>query len=158
MIIIAAPMSHRFKIYYKTAIINICWVLALLVLIIIFLLVYGLHNLPDGKLLIDSITNFSTILSIVLSISSILFAFFTSHDTSMQYRSMEKALEEVRATNKHMAENNAILLQQVRDLSIGINTINVRMENTSKSNTTSYSNAGLESPNSQIKSNVKKLH
>ncbi len=73
----------------------------------------------------------------------------------MQYRSMEKALEEVRVTNKFMAENNSILLQQVKDLAIGINTINVRMENSVKSNTTSSSNASLESSNSQIKSNEK---
>ncbi len=119
------------------------------------MLTCGLKNLPEGSVLIDAITNFSTILSIILSISSILFAYYTSRDTSMQYRSMEKALEEVRVTNKFMAENNSILLQQVKDLAIGINTINVRMENSVKSNTTSSSNASLESSNSQIKSNEK---
>ena len=139
----------------KIVMVNICWTLAILILIIVLLLTCGLKNLPEGSVLIDAITNFSTILSIILSISSILFAYYTSRDTSMQYRSMEKALEEVRVTNKFMAENNSILLQQVKDLAIGINTINVRMENSVKSNTTSSSNASLESSNSQIKSNEK---
>lgn len=139
----------------KIVMVHICWTLAILILIIVLLLTCGLKNLPEGSVLIDAITNFSTILSIILSISSILFAYYTSRDTSMQYRSMEKALEEVRVTNKFMAENNSILLQQVKDLAIGINTINVRMENSVKSNTTSSSNASLESSNSQIKSNEK---
>ena len=108
----------------KIVMVHICWTLAILILIIVLLLTCGLKNLPEGSVLIDAITNFSTILSIILSISSILFAYYTSRDTSMQYRSMEKALEEVRVTNKFMAENNSILLQQVKDLAIGINTIN----------------------------------
>ena len=80
----------------KIVMVHICWTLAILILIIVLLLTCGLKNLPEGSVLIDAITNFSTILSIILSISSILFAYYTSRDTSMQYRSMEKALEEVR--------------------------------------------------------------
>ncbi len=148
-------MNENEKTNSKIVAVNICWIIALLILIIVLLLTYGLNKIHKVDILIESITNFSTILSIILSISSILFAYYTSHDTSMQYRSMEKALGEVRVTNKHMEKNNYILLQQVKDLAVGINTINVRMQYSGKSNTTSSSNVGLGSSNNQIKSNEK---
>lgn len=134
--------------------VNVIWVIVLMFLLIVLLLSILLKYTLNGEVLIGAITNFSTILSIILSITSIFFAFYTSRDTSAQYRNMDKALNEIRLTNKNMEANNLYLLQQVNNLAIGINTLSVRMENKT-SNTTTEMNADFTSQNIQLKGNQK---
>lgn len=128
---------------------SLCWLIILLVIMVVFLLTIKIDKIPNGEVLVTYISNFSTMLSIILSISSIFFAYYTSRDTSMQYRSMEKALEEVRITNRSITENNSLLLSQVREIAINVNVLNDKLGR----QTAQIDNKHLDSPNLQLKSN-----
>lgn len=73
---------------YKNTMIHIHWVIFLLI-IIIGLVALLIFKVPNGQDLVDYVTNFSTILSIILSVSSISYAYYTSRDTSSQYQRMD---------------------------------------------------------------------
>lgn len=61
------------------------------------------------------LVNFSTILSIFLSISSIAFAGYTSIEIGRQFHFMSRAVEEIRVTNNIMSENYKNLLNHYHD-------------------------------------------
>ena len=110
--------------------VSIIWLVVILLLVIAILAsVLISNNLICGNKLLNTIVNFSTILSIIVSITSILFACYTSLQTGNQYSHMAQALEEIRATNGHMAENNQLLLQFVKDMSGEVEKIKVIAEN-----------------------------
>lgn len=64
----------------------------------------------NGDKLLSALENFSTILSIVLSISSISFAAYTSIETGRQFHFMSRAVEEIRTSNGIMSDNYKNLL------------------------------------------------
>lgn len=95
---------------------NAKWVVGILALLVILLLSWLLSNyIAQGDNLIHAIENFSTILSIVLSVSSIAFAGYTSIETGRQYHSMSKAVTEIETSNKIMSSNYRDLLKHYHD-------------------------------------------
>lgn len=105
---------------------NVAWVIVLLVVILCILLSVDLTNLESNRI-IFYIANFATLLSIILSISSILFAYFTSRDTQTQYVAMGKALEEVRAINFQIMISNSGLVSQVNDIAEDVSVLNNKL-------------------------------
>lgn len=103
--------------------INVVWIIVLLVVAICILLSIKLTDI-DSQTIIFYVTNFATILSIILSISSILFAYFTSRDTQSQYVAMGKALEAIRATNWQIMFSNYSLVSQVGDIAKDVCSLN----------------------------------
>lgn len=69
----------------------------------------------NGDKLLSALENFSTILSIVLSISSIAFAAYTSIETGRQFHFMSRAVEEIRTSNGIMSDNYKNLLKHYHD-------------------------------------------
>lgn len=114
---------------------NANWIISLLVLAVICLLVFILENLVmQGDSLLSALTNFSTILSIFLSVSSIAFAGYTSIETGRQFHYMSRAVEEIQTSNRIMSENYKNLLDHYHDT---VNTFSKIFEqNTHTSNTT----------------------
>lgn len=114
---------------------NAKWIISLLVLAVICLLVFILENfVMQGDNLLSALTNFSTILSIFLSVSSIAFAGYTSIETGRQFHYMSRAVEEIRTSNRIMSENYQNLLEHYHDT---VNTLSKIFEQkTHTSNTT----------------------
>lgn len=73
------------------------------------------NYIKDGNNLLEVLVNFSTILSIFLSICSIAFAGYTSIETGRQFHFMSRAVEEIRTTNHIMSENYKDLLNHYHD-------------------------------------------
>ena len=69
----------------------------------------------NGDNLLSALENFSTILSIVLYISSIAFAAYTSIETGRQFHFMSRAVEEIRTSNGIMSDNYKNLLKHYHD-------------------------------------------
>ena len=85
-------------------------------ILLIGLLSYVITNcIEDGDSLLEALVNFSTLLSIVLSISSIAFAGYTSIETGRQFHFMSRAVEEIRTTNRIMSDNYKDLLNHYHD-------------------------------------------
>lgn len=95
---------------------NAKWVIFLLALSVILLLVWILENIiVEGDKLLSALVNFSTFLSIILSISSIAFAGYTSIETGRQFHYMSRAVEEIRTSNRIMSDNYKNLLDHYHD-------------------------------------------
>ena len=95
---------------------NAKWIVSLLVIIVISLIAMILNeNVINGDKLLSALENFSTILSIVLSISSIAFAAYTSIETGRQFHFMSRAVEEIRTSNGIMSDNYKNLLKHYHD-------------------------------------------
>lgn len=95
---------------------NAKWIVVLLVLLVIVLVVVILtEKVANGDNLVNAIENFSTILSIVLSVSSIAFAGYTSIETGRQYHNMSRAVTQIETANKIMSENYRDLLKHYHD-------------------------------------------
>lgn len=107
---------------------NLGWVIAILVTIILILTTVKFNCIVGGEEFMNGIVNFATFLSIILSISSILFAFFTSRDTSQQYSAMDKAIGEMRETHRSISANNSDLLKRVNEVSEHIVSLDSKYE------------------------------
>lgn len=95
---------------------NAKWIVGILILIVLLLLSVILKDcVVQGDNLIHGIENFSTILSIFLSITSMAFAGYTSIETGRQYHSMSKAVTQIETTNKIMSSNYRDLLRHYHD-------------------------------------------
>lgn len=95
---------------------NAKWIVNLLALVVLLLIARILTNfIYNGDNLLHAIENFSTILSIFLSVSSIAFAGYTSIETGRQYHSMTKAVKEIETSSKLMSENYRDLLKHYHD-------------------------------------------
>ena len=95
---------------------NAKWIVSLLAITIMMLLTWILtKKVVAGNVLLSALENFSTILSIVLSFSSIAFAGYTSIETGRQFNSMSRAVEEIRTSNRMMSDNYKILLEHYHD-------------------------------------------
>lgn len=95
---------------------NAKWIVSLLVIIVISLIAMILNqNVVNGDNLLSALENFSTILSIVLSVSSIAFAAYTSIETGRQFHFMSRAVEEIRTSNDIMSDNYKDLLKHYHD-------------------------------------------
>lgn len=95
---------------------NAKWIVFLLVLLVIVLVVVILtERVSNGDNLVNAVENFSTILSIVLSVSSIAFAGYTSIETGRQYHNMSRAVTQIETANKIMSENYRDLLKHYHD-------------------------------------------
>lgn len=107
--------------------INLAWIILILAIILIIILSIDVAALNSDSL-IKILSNFSTLLSIILSISSILFAYFTSRDTNNQYIAMGKALEEVRAASYQTIINNSDLISQVNAIAKDVSVLNSKYD------------------------------
>lgn len=107
---------------------NFIWVIAILVITLIIVLTLKVDKISDSSKIVNLIMNFATFLSIVLSIFSILFAYYTSRDTSQQYNAMNKALGEMRETNRSMENNNTQLLNRVNDITNRITSLDTKYQ------------------------------
>lgn len=95
---------------------NAKWVIGILTILLMVLLSYIITSrIEDGDDLLEALVNFSTILSIVLSVSSIAFAGYTSIETGRQFHFMSRAVEEIRTTNRIMSDNYKDLLNHYHD-------------------------------------------
>mgnify|MGYP000068143861 CR=1 FL=1 len=95
---------------------NAKWIVSLLVMIVISLIAMILNGyVVNGDKLLSALENFSTILSIVLSVSSIAFAAYTSIETGRQFHFMSRAVEEIRTSNDIMSDNYKNLLKHYHD-------------------------------------------
>lgn len=118
---------------------NAKWIISLLVLAVICLLVFILENfVMQGDNLLSALTNFSTILSIFLSVSSIAFAGYTSIETGRQFHYMSRAVEEIRTSNRIMSENYKNLLEHNHDT---VNTFSKIFEQKSHTSNTTGTNS-----------------
>ena len=92
---------------------NAKWIVSLLVMMVISLIAMILNeNIVNGDKLLSALEKFSTILSIVLSIS---FAAYTSIETGRQFHFMSRAVEEIRTSNGIMSDNYKNLLKHYHD-------------------------------------------
>lgn len=95
---------------------NAKWIVGVLISLVISLISWIITNyIKDGNNLLEVLVNFSTILSIFLSICSIAFAGYTSIETGRQFHFMSRAVEEIRTTNHIMSENYKDLLNHYHD-------------------------------------------
>lgn len=79
---------------------NAKWVIFMLILFVALLTVWILESfVVEGDKLLTALVDFSTILSIFLSVSSIAFAGYTSIETGRQFHYMSRAVEEIRTSN-----------------------------------------------------------
>lgn len=114
---------------------NTKWIIGLLILVILLLATWLLvKNVTNGDRLLSALENFSTILSIILSISSIAFAGYTSIETGRQFHDMSKAVEEIRTSNRIMSDNYAKLLEHYHDTVNSFSKILNRKESSSNKN------------------------
>ena len=92
------------------------WIIFLLCLVIAVLIAWVLSNsISNGDNLLRAIENFSTILSIILSISSIAFAGYTSIETGRQYHDMAKAVTQIETSNNIMSKNYKDLIKHYHE-------------------------------------------
>lgn len=136
---------------------NTKWIISILFLIVLLLSAWIVTNyIKDGNNLVDLLMNFSTLLSIVLSVSSIAFAGYTSIETGRQYYFMAKAVEEIRTTNRIMSENYKDLMEHYHETVKLFSTILENHANNGSSNRvsdippTNISNTGDVSTGSAI--------
>lgn len=95
---------------------NALWIISLLMLVLMLLATWILKSfVVGGDGLLSALENFSTILSIVLSVSSIAFAGYTSVETGRQFHYMSRAVEEIRTSNRIMSDNYKNLLDHYHD-------------------------------------------
>lgn len=114
---------------------NALWIIFLLVLVLMLLTTWILKSfVVSGDGLLSALENFSTILSIVLSISSIAFAGYTSVETSRQFHYMSRAVEEIRTSNRIMSDNYKNLLDHYHDTVNSFSKILTQQEDGLKNN------------------------
>lgn len=114
------------------------WIIGLLVCTTIALLAYCLWGkVVNGDNLMVGIQNFSTVLSIILSVTSILYAVFTSQDTSRQLSDASSAVQGMREANRNIAANNEQIVRLVFELSKDVAAMK---ENISYKNSTTNTN------------------
>ena len=132
---------------------TIIWVILILLALITILSAYIVtKRIFNGDNLLEGISNFSTLLSIILSISSISFAYYTSHQTSRQYENMSTAVTEIKESNRHMEKNNTMLLRFIREITKEIGIIGGMMDKPSNNQ-----NVEEEYKNKNIPSNSNTL-
>lgn len=144
--------SHSGVIVNPFLLTSIIWVVLILLALLTILSAYIVtKRIIDGDNLLEGISNFSTLLSIILSISSISFAYYTSHQTSRQYENMSTAVTEIKESNRHMEKNNAMLLRFIREITKEIGIIGGMMDKPSNSQKVEekYTNENIPSNSSK---------
>lgn len=126
---------------------NLGWIIAILVFIAILLATCKLDAIACPNL-ITGLTNFATLLSIILSISSILFAYFTSQNTSRHFDDMSTMLAEVKEINNSIKSNNEMLINMVHQMSLSVQSIDTKTQING-----TFSNQSNMQPGSNINSN-----
>lgn len=124
------PKGKRYSLH-TLVYFNLGWIICVLVLILAAVIATKVTDLKSDRL-VSALSNFSMILSIILSISSILFAYFTSRDTNNQYIAMGKAIEEIRAVSLHSYINNSDLFLQVESIARDVGGLNSKYDWESK--------------------------
>lgn len=106
--------KEKMKIYRWKC--NAVWIALLVVLLFSAFGSFVLLNI-DGDTVVIAITNFSTVLSIILSISSIAYSYSTSHDTARQFAEIDKTVARMEENNEEMKNNNSQMLNLVFTIS-----------------------------------------
>lgn len=102
---------------------NFWWIVCSVVILVALGGSFVLCNLECDSLIV-AITNFATILSIILSISSIAYAYTTSHDTARQFAEIDKTVARMRENNEDMKNNNSQILGLVVKISNEVHALN----------------------------------
>ena len=110
---------------------NFWWVVCSIVILVALGGSLVLCNLECDTLIV-AITNFATILSIILSISSIAYAYSTSHDTARQFAEIDKTVARMRENNEDMKNNNSQILGLVVKISNEVHALNGKIGNSAK--------------------------
>ena len=106
---------------------NIGWLIVILFILLISISASKIEAFKSSELL-DWIVNFATLLSIILSISSILFSYFTSQNTSRHFEEMSNVLAEVKQINNNIQTNNKQLFSMVYQMALNVKSIDVKTE------------------------------
>lgn len=132
---------------------NAKWVISMLLLFVALLIVWILESFViEGDKLLTALVDFSTILSVFLSVSSIAFAGYTSIETGRQFHYMSRAVEEIRTLNRIMSDNYKNLLDHYHDT---VNKFSEILEHHSyASNKTETRNLNVDDINNTIGGNV----
>lgn len=104
---------------------NAWWIASFIFVLVALLVSFVLIKL-DCDTLVGAITNFSTILSIILSISSIAYSYTTSHDTARQFAEIDKIVAKMRENNEDMKNNNSQMLGFVINISKEVHALHER--------------------------------
>ena len=128
---------------------NLWWMAGFVVILLALWGSFVLYNVGCDSLNV-AITNFSTILSIILSISSITYAYTTSHDTARQFAEIDKTVARMRENNEDMKSNNTQMLGLVVNISKEVHALYGKIG----SSATPEINNEVELPNSDVKSNM----
>ena len=112
--VLSKMIKLKMKIYQWKC--NAVWIAILVVLLFSVFGSFVLLNI-DGDTVIVAITNFSTLLSIILSISSIAYSYSTSHDTARQFAEIDKTVARMEENNEEMKNNNSQMLNLVFTIS-----------------------------------------
>lgn len=127
---------------------NFWWIVCSVVILVALGGSMVLCNLECDTLIV-AITNFATILSIILSISSIAYAYSTSHDTAKQFAEIDKTVARMRENNEDMKNNNSQMLGLVVNISKEVHALYGEIGRSAKPEINNYA----ELPKSDVKPN-----
>lgn len=115
--------------------VNTIWVICILLLLIALLIVWCISQyVQNGDNLVHGIENFATIISILLSVTSILYAHYTSETTSRQNNDIASAVTEIKTFSKFMSSNNETMLSQIRDITKDVAVIRAKQSDPIENN------------------------
>lgn len=83
---------------------------------------FVLHEISSNDVIM-AISNFATILSIILSISSIAYSYSTSHDTARQFAEIDKTVARMKENNEEIMRNNSSMQELVFEISKEVHSI-----------------------------------
>lgn len=129
--------------------VNTIWVICILLLLVALLVVWCISQyVQNGDNLIHGIENFATIISILLSVTSILYAHYTSETTSRQNSDIASAVTEIKAFSKFMSTNNQMVLSQIREITKDVAVIRAKQAEPVENNKSELNAilAGVEIP------------
>lgn len=115
--------------------VNTIWVICILSFLVALLIVWCISQyVQNGDNLIHGIENFATIISILLSITSILYAHYTSETTSRQNSDIASAVTEIKTFSQFMSTNNQMVLSQIRDITKDVAVIRAKQNEPAENN------------------------
>lgn len=101
---------------------NVIWGIMMIILLVCAFGSFLLHKISSNNVIM-AVTNFATILSIILSISSIAYSYSTSHDTARQFAEIDKTVAQMKENNEEIKRHNADLLNFVIEISKEVHTM-----------------------------------
>lgn len=101
---------------------NIIWGIVVVILLLCAFGSFLLQKISSNDVVM-AVTNFATILSIILSISSIAYSYSTSHDTARQFAEIDKTVAQMKENNEEIKRHNTDMLNFVIEISKEVHTM-----------------------------------